>query len=104
MKTSQYTSLDQELNQLSKARQEKIKARAETILCEEIALKHLSKKLGFSQEELQQFLEKNNITISDLEHQQNLELNMLKALVNKLGGTMEIIVKIPNKEPILIKD
>jgi len=53
---------------------------------------------------LQQFLEKNNITISVLEHQQNLELNMLKTLVNKLGGTMEIIVKIPNKEPILIKD
>jgi len=50
MKTSQYTSLDQELNQLSKARQEKIKARAETIFGEEIALKHLSQKLGFSQE------------------------------------------------------
>jgi hypothetical protein len=31
-------------------------------------------------------------------------LNTLREVVNALGGTVEIIVKIPNKEPIIIGD
>jgi hypothetical protein len=42
--------------------------------------------------------------VSKLERRQNLELNTIKAVVSALGGTIEIIVRIPNKEPILLSD
>jgi DNA-binding Xre family transcriptional regulator len=100
MKTSKYTTLSQELNQLSQERQEKIRARVSLIRLEEITLKKLSKKLDLSEQELDKYLEIYQAKISDLEENQNLELNTLRALVNELGGTIEIIIKIPNKEPI----
>lgn len=71
---------------------------------EEITLKHLREKLGLSQAELAQRLEVKQPAISKIERRQNLELNTLRAVVNALGGTIEIIVRVPNKEPILLSD
>jgi hypothetical protein len=42
--------------------------------------------------------------ISKLERRQNLELNTLRSVINALGGTIEIIVRVPDKEPILLSD
>ncbi|WP_338422792.1 helix-turn-helix domain-containing protein [Aphanizomenon flos-aquae] len=71
---------------------------------EEITLKHLREKLGLSQSELAERLEVQQPAVSKLERRQNLELNTLRAVVNALGGTIEIIVRVPNKEPILLSD
>jgi DNA-binding XRE family transcriptional regulator len=99
-----YTSLAEELNALPKERQELIEARADQIQLEEITLKHLREKLGLSQSELAERLEVKQPAISKLERRQNLELNTLRAVVNALGGTIEIIVRVPDKEPILLSD
>ena len=99
-----YTSRLEELNKLSQERQELIEARTSEIYLEEITLRHLREKLGLSQSELAERLEVQQPAISKLERRQNLELNTLRAVVNALGGTMEIIVKVPNKEPIILND
>ncbi|MEA5467322.1 XRE family transcriptional regulator [Spirulina sp. 06S082] len=101
---TKYTTLSDELNKLPKERQEAIEARASQILLEEITLKHLREKLGLSQSELAECLEVQQPAISKLERRQNLELNTLREVVNALGGTIEVIVRIPNKEPILLSD
>lgn len=101
---TKYTTLSEELNKLPKERQELIEARTSLLRLEEITLKHLLEKLGLSQLELAEFLEVEQPAVSKLEGRQNLELNTLLAVVNALGGTMEIIVRIPNKEPILLSD
>jgi hypothetical protein len=101
---TQYTTLSEELNKLPKERQELIAARASQIRLEEITLGYLRGKLGLSQSELAERLEEKQPAISKLERRQNLELNTVRAVVNGLGGTIEIIVKVPNKEPILLKD
>jgi predicted XRE-type DNA-binding protein len=101
---TKYTTLSEELNQLPRDRQELISARASQIRLEEITLRHLREKLGLSQSELAERLEVQQPAVSKLERRQNLELNTIKAVVNALGGTIEIIVRIPNKEPIVLSD
>ena len=97
-----YTTLSEELNQLSQERKEIIAVRTSEIRLEEITLQHLGEKLGLSQSELAASLELSQREISHLESGQSLELNTLRNVVNALGGTMEIIIKLPNKEPIMM--
>jgi DNA-binding transcriptional regulator YiaG len=99
-----YTTLSEELSNLSGERQESIEARASQIRLEELTLKHLREKLGLSQSELAERLEVQQPAVSKMERRQNLELNTLRSVVNALGGTIEIIVRVPNKEPILLSD
>ena len=101
---TKYTTLSEELNQLPKERRELIETRTSQIHLEEITLKHLREELGLSQSELAERLEVQQPAVSKLERRQNLELNTLRAVVNALGGTIEIIVRVLNKEPILLSD
>ena len=97
-----YTTLSEELNQLSQERKEIITARTSELRLAEITLQNLREKLGLSSSELADSLELSEIEISDLENQPSLELNTIRNVVNALGGTMEIIIKLPNKEPIMM--
>jgi DNA-binding XRE family transcriptional regulator len=99
-----YTTLAEELSNLPQERRESIEARTIQIRQEETTLKHLREKLGLSQAELAQRLEVQQPAISKLERRQNLELNTLRSVVNALGGTIEIIIRVPDKEPILLSD
>jgi DNA-binding transcriptional regulator YiaG len=101
---TKYTNLSEELNALPKERRELIEEKASQIRLEEMTLRHLREKLGLSQLELAERLEVQQPAVSKLERRQNLELNTLRAVVNALGGTIEIIVRIPDKEPVLISD
>ncbi len=99
-----YTTLAEELNALSPERRESIEARVAQMRLEEITLRHLREKLGLSQSELAERLEVQQPAISKLERRRNLELNTLRSVVSALGGTIEIIVRVPGKEPILLSD
>jgi len=100
----EYTNFSEEFNKLFGERQAIIKARASQIYLEELTLKYLQEKLGLSLSELAKYLEVQQSIVPKLKQEQNLELNTLREVVNALGGTVEIIVKIPNKEPIIIGD
>jgi len=94
---TKYTTLSEELSNLSGERQELIEARASEICLEELTLRHLREKLGLSQSELAERLEVQQPAVSKMERRQNLELNTLRSVVNALGGTIEIIVRIPKR-------
>jgi predicted XRE-type DNA-binding protein len=101
---TKYTTLSEELNGLSEERQAAIETRAAHIRLEEMTLKHLREQLGLSQVELADRLEVQQPAVSKLERRQNLELNTLRTVVHALGGTIEIIIRVPDKEPILLSD
>ncbi len=77
-----YTTLSEELNQLSQERKEIITARTSELRLAEITLQNLREKLGLSQSELADSLELSEIEISDLENQPSLELNTIRNVVN----------------------
>jgi hypothetical protein len=93
-----YTTLSEELSQLSMERQEAIRLRASEIYLEEITLGQIGEKLGLSSSDLATFLDRK------FDQKQSLELNSLRLMVKALGGTMEIIVRLPNQEPLIIGD
>ncbi len=95
---AKYTTLSEELSQFSIERQEAIRLRASEIYLEEITLGQIGEKLGLSSSELATFLD------VELDQKQNLELNRLRLIVKALGGKMEIIVRLPNQEPLVIGD
>ena len=99
-----YTTLSEELAKLSPERQEKIKARASKIYLEELTLNYLQEKLGFSESELAKYFAQQQPVESKFEEKENLELNTLREVLRALGGTLEIIVKIPNKDPLVLSD
>lgn len=98
----EYTTLSEELAKLSPERQEQIKARAFKIYLEELTVKYLQDKLGVSEAELAQYFTETQPTSSKMESQPSLELNTVREVVNALGGTLEIIIKIPHKEPLIL--
>jgi hypothetical protein len=65
---------------------------------EEITLGQIGEKLGLSSSDLAIFLDRK------FDQKQSLELNSLRLMVKALGGTMEIIVRLPNQEPLIIGD
>lgn len=100
----EYTTLSEELAKLSPERQERIKERADKIHLEEFTLNFLQEKLGFSESELAKYFAEQQSVGSKFEGKENLELNTLREVVKALGGTLEIIVKIPNKDPLVLSD
>ncbi|NEQ71000.1 MAG: XRE family transcriptional regulator [Symploca sp. SIO2D2] len=97
-----YTTLSEELAKLSPERQEKIKARASRLYLEELTFKYLQEKLGVSEAELAQYFAEPQLMSSQIESPENLELNTLREVVKALGGTLEVIITIPNKEPLVL--
>ena len=95
----EYTTLSEELAKLSPERQERIRARAYEIYLEELTFKYLQEKLGFSEAELDKYFNETQPTSSKTE---GLELNTVREVVKALGGTLEIIIKIPDKEPVIL--
>jgi conjugal transfer/entry exclusion protein len=98
----EYTTLSSELAKLSLERQERIKSRADKIYLEELTFKYLQDKLGLSEEELEQYFAESYLKTENLEGRESLELNTLQAVVNALGGTLEITIRIPQKEPLVL--
>ncbi|MDB9519269.1 XRE family transcriptional regulator [Roseofilum reptotaenium CS-1145] len=97
-----YTTLSSELAKLSPERQEWIKARANKIYLEELTFQYLQEKLGLLEEELEQYFTEAHPGKAKLESRECLELNTLQEVVNALGGTLEITIKIPQKEPLVL--
>lgn len=97
-----YTTLSSELAKLSPERQERIKARADKIYLEELTFKYLQEKLELSEEELEQYFTESHLGKAKLESREGLELNTLQEVVSALGGTLEITIKIPQKEPFVL--
>ncbi|MDJ1172719.1 XRE family transcriptional regulator [Roseofilum capinflatum] len=99
-----YTTLSSELAKLSPERQERIKARADKIHLEELTLKYLQEKLGLSEDELEQYFTASNLGKAKPESREGLDLNTLQKVVSALGGTLEITINIPQKEPLVAID
>ncbi|CDM95899.1 MAG: XRE family transcriptional regulator [Limnospira sp. PMC 1291.21] len=97
-----YTTLSSELAKLSPERQERIKARADQIYLEELTFKYLQEKLGLSEDELEQYFTESDLGKAKLESRECLDLHTLHEVVSALGGTLEITIKIPQKEPFVL--
>lgn len=90
--------LDEVIEGLPKARQQRIEARA----MELATLKDLRVAAQKTQEELAATLGVGQDAISRLEKRSDMLLSTLRHYVEGMGGTLELVARFPNRPPVVI--
>ncbi|NES17553.1 MAG: helix-turn-helix transcriptional regulator [Symploca sp. SIO3E6] len=80
--------------------QERIAAGANKIREELKILRTVREMAGVSQEELAERLDVKQPYISQLEARENITLSTLVGVINALGGSVDITINFPEKEPV----
>jgi DNA-binding XRE family transcriptional regulator len=97
-------TLEEMMSQLPKERQEKIEAMAAELIAEEMSLSELRQELNLTQEHLAQKLGINQESVSRTEKQTDLMLSTVRNHIEALGGELQLIVHLPNRPPITLRD
>lgn len=92
-------TLDEIMASLPEARRQKIEARA----IELATLKDLRQAMQKTQEELAALLGVRQDAISRLEKRSDMLLSTLRHYIESMGGKLELVVKFPDRPPIVIE-
>ena len=90
------------LAKLSPARREAIQARADVLIAEELSLAELREARQRSQIELAKRLGIQQAAVSKLERRADMYVSSLRALIEAMGGTLEIVAQFPDRPPVRI--
>ncbi len=95
-------SLSKKLEQIPADRQRKIEARAAVLIAEEMSLQELRKAMGKTQAKVAAELGVGQDSIARYEQRTDMLLSTLSEYVSKVGGTLELTAKFPNRNPVRI--
>jgi transcriptional regulator with XRE-family HTH domain len=95
--------LSEKLAELPAARRRKVEARAEELIGEEMSLRQLRKAMGKTQAKVAADLGVGQDSVARYEQRTDMLLSTLSEYVHKIGGTLELTVRFPNRTPIRIK-
>ena len=104
MSTKKLKSLDQKLAKFSPQSRKRIDAGAKRIRQELDLLKKMRELMGISQEQLAERLDVGQSYISKLEGRENITLLTLSDVAKALGGSVELTIRLPNKEPVIVPE
>ena len=93
-------SYKEKRKEFSKEAQERISAKADEIRNELRLLRAVREITGISQEELAQKLNVGQSYISRLERRDNITLATLVRIIDALGGSVDITINLPEREPV----
>jgi len=92
------------LARMSPERRAAIKADAERMIAEELTLRDLRKAHHMTQEKLALELGIKQESVSNLEKRSDMLLSTLRHYIRALGGELELLVKFPNRPPVVLKN
>lgn len=84
----------------SQGRREKIQKGADIIRKELKILNSVTQVAGITQEELAEIIDVRQSYISQMEGRDNITLNTLVGVIVAMGGSIDITVKFPEKDPV----
>lgn len=95
-------NINDKIKSLGPAQRKKVEDRASQLIAEEMTLRELrharkltqvrmAKKLGISQD-----------SVSRLEKRSNLMLSTLRKTIEAMGGSLSIIAKFPDRDPVVL--
>jgi transcriptional regulator with XRE-family HTH domain len=96
------TSLKTMMKRLPAERRKKVKARAAALIAEEMTLRDLRKARARTQVDMAQKLKVGQDSISRLEKRQDMYLSTIRDYVEALGGTLELVVKFPDRPDVVV--
>ena len=95
-------TLEQKMQEISPARQRKVKARAAELIAEEMSLCELRNALNKTQKTVAHKLGMGQDGISRLEKRSDLLLSTLRNYVEAVGGRLLLVAQFPDREPVKI--
>ena len=93
--------LQEVLDGLPKEEREAVEARAHELISEEMTLRELRLACDLTQDQMGDLLEIGQDSVSRLENRSDLRLSTLRSYIQAMGGSLELIVKFPNREVVL---
>ena len=94
-------TLDQVIGKLPPTRRKKVATRAEQLIAEEMALRHLRKARELTQERMAQLLGIGQDSVSRIESRSDLLLSTLRSYVEAMGGSLKLVVEFPDSVAVL---
>jgi predicted transcriptional regulator len=91
-------SIDKVIKDLPAERQERIQKKADEYIAEYRSLQEIRKSLGITQEEIALKQGITQVNISNLEKRNDMHLSTLRKYVEALGGTLEINIRLSEKD------
>ncbi len=88
------------IKSLSANRRKKIEARAAELIAEEMSLRDLREALTLTQQRIADTLGIGQDSVSRLERRSDLLLSTLRSYIEAMGGSLSLIAKLPNREPV----
>ena len=94
-------TLDQIIGKLPPTRRKKVTARAEQLIAEEMALRHLRKAREMTQTRMGELRGIGQDSVSRLESRSDLLLSTLRSYVEAMGGSLKLVVEFPDSVAVL---
>lgn len=94
--------LDEKMAKLSSKRRDKIKARIEELVGEEMTMQDLRKARHLTQKAVAKKLKINQDNVSRLEARSDVLISTLQAYVHSLGGELRLMAEFPDRPPVVL--
>lgn len=95
--------LEEKIAALSPKRRSKVQARTAELVAEEMSLRELRRAMGKTQAKVAAELGVGQDSVARYEQRTDMLLSTLSEYVHKVGGTLELTARFPNRSPIRIK-
>ena len=94
--------LSEVMQKLPPARQQKIEARAQELIAEQMTLRDLRKARQLTQKHIAELLAIGQDSVSRLEKRSDLLLSTLRSYIDAMGGELQLIVRFPDRPAVEI--
>lgn len=96
------TNVNYKIRNLSPAQRKKVEARATKLIAEEMTLRELRRARKLTQTRIAKTLGMSQDSVSRLEKRSNLLLSTLRKTIEAMGGTLFLVAKFPDREPVIL--
>jgi transcriptional regulator with XRE-family HTH domain len=100
MEQKRFVTLEEMIARLPTAEQAAIKKRSAELINKAVTLQQMRKARALTQKKLAKKLGVGQVAISKLESRSDLLLSTLRTYIEAMGGTLDLIVRFPNGQPV----
>src|SRR5260370_399115 len=95
-------TLNDIIGKLPPARRQKVEARAQELIAEELTLQDIRRAHKLTQEQMATILHIGQDSISRLEKRSDMMLSTMRSYVEAMGGSLELVARFPKRAPVII--
>ena len=96
-------TLNEVISALPAHEREKIKARAEQLIAEEMSLQDLRKAIGKTQTAIAKRLKVGQDAVSKVETRGDMYVSTLRDFIRAMGGELELVAQFPGRPPVRLE-